>query len=153
VLYAPDGQKAWELFQENKNRMAITDWIMPEMDGPTFCGKIRDLNLPEYIYIILLTAKGDKDCSDGTERVQKIVHEMRYFAHQGQQAYENEVVGTLIEPVLQEFQSEIKDKIQLTTALPEGLAVPCNPPHMEEGLPAIDAQRRGSNARGWHAQH
>jgi two-component system, NtrC family, sensor kinase len=73
-----------------------------------------------------------KDCSDGTERVQKIVHEMRYFAHQGQQLYENIALGALIEPVLQGFRAQIKDKIQLTTTLGEGLAVPCNPPHMEE---------------------
>jgi CheY-like chemotaxis protein len=36
VLFAADGQKAWELFQKNKNRLVIFDWMMPEMDGPTF---------------------------------------------------------------------------------------------------------------------
>ncbi|MBW2250652.1 MAG: response regulator [Deltaproteobacteria bacterium] len=37
--------------------MVITDWMMPEMDGLKLCRKIRQVDLPRYVYIILLTAK------------------------------------------------------------------------------------------------
>ncbi|MBW1821654.1 MAG: response regulator, partial [Deltaproteobacteria bacterium] len=34
-----------------------TDWMMPEMDGLKLCRKIRQSNLPRYVYIIVLTAR------------------------------------------------------------------------------------------------
>ena len=43
--------------QSSTYRIILTDWMMPEMDGPTLCRKIRQLELPYYVYIILLTAK------------------------------------------------------------------------------------------------
>ncbi|HBN27000.1 MAG TPA: response regulator, partial [Desulfobacteraceae bacterium] len=33
IVLAENGLKAWELFQEQKFRMVISDWMMPEMDG------------------------------------------------------------------------------------------------------------------------
>ena len=41
---------------------------MPEMDGPTLCHHIRQLKLPHYVYVILLTAKDSKkDAVTGLE--------------------------------------------------------------------------------------
>ena len=56
VVEAENGQAAWELFQREPFPLVITDWIMPEMDGPTLIGKIRAANLPAYTYIVILTA-------------------------------------------------------------------------------------------------
>ncbi len=56
VVEAENGQAAWELFQRDPFPLVITDWIMPEMDGPTLIGKIRAANLPAYTYIVILTA-------------------------------------------------------------------------------------------------
>jgi DNA-binding response OmpR family regulator len=61
ALVAEDGLKAWELFQKNKIRMVITDWMMPGMDGLELCQKIRSSDLPDYIYIIIITAKDKKE--------------------------------------------------------------------------------------------
>lgn len=61
VLAAENGIKAWELFQENNVNMVITDWIMPEMDGVTLCKKIRSLANESYTYVIILTAKDQKE--------------------------------------------------------------------------------------------
>jgi response regulator RpfG family c-di-GMP phosphodiesterase len=57
VVLAENGKKAWELFQEQRFRMIISDWMMPEMDGITLCNKIRAEKLSRYVYIILQTTR------------------------------------------------------------------------------------------------
>lgn len=58
VVMVADGQQAWQLLQQNDApRLAILDWMMPEMDGMTICGEVRRLNLQPYIYLILLTSR------------------------------------------------------------------------------------------------
>jgi PAS domain S-box-containing protein len=61
VLAAENGIKAWELFQQNDIEMVITDWIMPGMDGLALCDKIRSLANESYTYVIILTAKDQKE--------------------------------------------------------------------------------------------
>ena len=58
VVMVADGQKAWQILQqENAPRLALLDWMMPEMDGMSICREARRLNLQPYIYLILLTAR------------------------------------------------------------------------------------------------
>jgi two-component system NtrC family sensor kinase len=59
-ILADDGRQAWDLFLQKKPRVVITDWMMPGMDGPTLCAKIRESNASHYVYTILLSARGDK---------------------------------------------------------------------------------------------
>ncbi len=60
VQVARDGQAAWELLkQEDAPRLAILDWIMPGLEGPEVCRRVRSLARPMPTYIILLTAKGN----------------------------------------------------------------------------------------------
>jgi len=61
VLSAEDGEKAWEIFQQEDIRIVITDWIMPEMNGIDLCRKIRETDLPHYVYIIFVTAKDQRE--------------------------------------------------------------------------------------------
>ena len=61
VLVAENGIKAWELFQGNNVNMVITDWSMPGMDGVTLCKKIRSSASKSYTYVIILTAKDQKE--------------------------------------------------------------------------------------------
>jgi len=42
-------------------RLAVLDWMMPEMDGLEVCRAVRKLEREAYIYIILLTAKEQQD--------------------------------------------------------------------------------------------
>lgn len=61
VTHKIKGTDALEAIASSAFRIILTDWIMPEMDGPTLCRYIRELDIPYYIYIILLTAKDSKE--------------------------------------------------------------------------------------------
>ena len=59
ILEAEDGEKAVEVFEENKNKikLILLDVMMPKLDGWSVLRKIRqDSNLP----VIMLTARGEE---------------------------------------------------------------------------------------------
>ncbi len=60
VVPAGDGAEAWQLLSENEISLIVSDWLMPKVSGTELCRKIRSAIFPRYIYVILLTAKGDK---------------------------------------------------------------------------------------------
>lgn len=61
VLQAPGGPEAWELFQRERVRLVITDWMMPDLDGLELCRRIRaDVRHARYTYLIVLTALAGK---------------------------------------------------------------------------------------------
>ena len=63
-----NGVQAVAAFQEQFFPILVTDWIMPEMDGPELCRTIREADLPGYVYILLLTARdATKDIVTGLE--------------------------------------------------------------------------------------
>jgi sigma-B regulation protein RsbU (phosphoserine phosphatase) len=58
VVVTHDGRSAWEGLQgEEAPKLAILDWMMPEMDGLEVCRRVRELDAAEPTYLILLTAK------------------------------------------------------------------------------------------------
>lgn len=64
VRAACDGAQAWgELQGVDPPRIAILDWMMPEMDGVEICRRLRQEGdgRPHYTYILLLTARGAKE--------------------------------------------------------------------------------------------
>jgi diguanylate cyclase (GGDEF)-like protein len=61
VAVAGNGREALERLQDDFRPLVITDWVMPEMDGLSFCRALRDRDLPGYVYVILLTAKDALD--------------------------------------------------------------------------------------------
>ena len=62
VRVAKNGLEAWEILRsEDVPTIAILDWMMPEMEGTEVSGRVRQLNLKHYVYIILLTAKSDSE--------------------------------------------------------------------------------------------
>ena len=69
VVTARDGAEAWDVLQAaDAPQLAILDWMMPNLDGPDVCRKVR--NHPEipYVYILLLTGRTlEKDCIEGLE--------------------------------------------------------------------------------------
>ncbi|MGV3484676.1 MAG: sensor histidine kinase [Planctomycetaceae bacterium] len=61
TLEAKDGEEAWQLFQTHAVSLVLTDWIMPVVDGLELIRRIRASKHPGYCYLILLTAKSDKE--------------------------------------------------------------------------------------------
>jgi diguanylate cyclase (GGDEF)-like protein len=60
VITAADGLEAWEILQQgNAPDLLILDWMMPGIDGPELCRRIRERQDPIYPYILLVTGKDD----------------------------------------------------------------------------------------------
>ena len=59
TLIAQDGVEAWEIWNDERTRMVITDWVMPGMDGLELCRKIRRFEGSQYTYIIMVTSKSN----------------------------------------------------------------------------------------------
>lgn len=58
ILMAHNGNEAWDILEKNdRPNLAVLDWIMPGMDGVEICKRLRKLSLPNYVYVILLTAR------------------------------------------------------------------------------------------------
>jgi phosphoserine phosphatase RsbU/P len=61
VISCSDGAEAWaELQKPDHPRLAILDWMMPEIDGTELCRRIRGLDEESYVYVILLTAREER---------------------------------------------------------------------------------------------
>ena len=59
-----DGLEAWEAYSGDPDvDVVISDWMMPGLDGPALCEKVRGFtgNRSGYPFFIFLTALGDKD--------------------------------------------------------------------------------------------
>ena len=61
VIVAPDGEEAWRIVQEGNSPLLISDWMMPRVDGPELCRRIRGAPGERYTYIILLTSLDRRD--------------------------------------------------------------------------------------------
>jgi two-component system, cell cycle response regulator len=61
VVLAEDGPQALKsLLSAGAPRLALLDWMMPGLDGPSVCLEVRSRHERPYSYIILLTSKGSK---------------------------------------------------------------------------------------------
>ena len=58
VTTAADGQAAWEIIQQARPQVVITDLQMPKMDGLGLVQKMRSDPVFQSVPVILLTAKG-----------------------------------------------------------------------------------------------
>lgn len=62
VVSAADGNTAASLLKAGDGpRLALLDWMMPGMDGPTVCREVRQQREQPYVYMVLLTSKESKD--------------------------------------------------------------------------------------------
>jgi sigma-B regulation protein RsbU (phosphoserine phosphatase) len=60
VMSAADGETGWNMIQEERPDIVLTDWLMPGLDGYELCRRIRSSDFSQYIYIVLLTGKNEK---------------------------------------------------------------------------------------------
>ena len=69
VVACTDGEEAWNILSHEDNpKLAILDWMMPGLEGVEVCRKVRELDRPLQIYLLLLTVKGsEEDIVSGLE--------------------------------------------------------------------------------------
>jgi diguanylate cyclase (GGDEF)-like protein len=67
VVLAPDGRAAsQQLMSSDGPKLALVDWMMPELDGPGVCREVRRRPDGSYVYIVLLTSKqSNEDIVEG----------------------------------------------------------------------------------------
>jgi len=61
LLFAKSGQEALDLFRQHAPSIVITDWMLPDFSGLELCERIRAEAQRGYTYIIVLSAKSEKD--------------------------------------------------------------------------------------------
>src|SRR5882724_4164161 len=61
LLFAKSGAEALEMFRRHAPSIVVTDWMMPDFSGLELCQKIRAEDQREYTYVIVLSAKSEKD--------------------------------------------------------------------------------------------
>lgn len=68
VATAANGREGLKHFEDQFYPIVLTDWMMPEIDGPQLCRMIREKQTEHYVFIILITARGSKtDIVSGLE--------------------------------------------------------------------------------------
>jgi phosphoserine phosphatase RsbU/P len=60
ILDAEDGIQALQIIKEKNVGIVISDWEMPNMNGPELCRAIRETT-PHYVYFILVTSRGTSE--------------------------------------------------------------------------------------------
>jgi diguanylate cyclase (GGDEF)-like protein len=58
---AVDGIDAWSKFETEPPDVLITDWMMPGLDGPELCRRVRDRTDGGYTYVVLATSLGEHE--------------------------------------------------------------------------------------------
>lgn len=62
VISAVDGEEAWRrICDDPEIAMLVTDWVMPRLSGPELCRRVRALERPRYLPILLLTSRAEQD--------------------------------------------------------------------------------------------
>jgi two-component system cell cycle response regulator len=61
LLFAQSGREALDLFRRHAPSIVVTDWMMPDFSGLELCERIRGDAQREYTYVIMLSAKAEKD--------------------------------------------------------------------------------------------
>jgi diguanylate cyclase (GGDEF)-like protein len=58
VLEAADGDAAWRIIRDQPVHVVVSDWVVPGLDGPELCRRIRRRAGCAYAYFILATGRG-----------------------------------------------------------------------------------------------
>ena len=69
ALVAENGAEAWTLLEANPDiALGIFDWMMPELEGPELCRRIRAHTTHDHMYLLLLTNRDSSaDLVDGLD--------------------------------------------------------------------------------------
>ena len=62
LIFAKTGREAIELFRDHKPLLVLMNWTLPDTTGEELCRYIRSMSEDAHTYIIVLTARTDKNC-------------------------------------------------------------------------------------------
>ncbi|MEM8884827.1 MAG: diguanylate cyclase [Planctomycetota bacterium] len=57
VVVTTNGVEAWDIIEESRPEVLLSDWMMPKMDGYELCRRVKDTPMLQSVYCVLLTAK------------------------------------------------------------------------------------------------
>jgi two-component system chemotaxis response regulator CheY len=60
-IVATDGLEAWQLFERELPDVVISDWMMPGLEGPDLCRRVRSRPDTPYAYFVFLTVLRAKE--------------------------------------------------------------------------------------------
>ena len=136
VLEAGNGREALEVAGREHPDLIIVDWMMPEMDGPTFCETVRRDPTMKSIYILLMTshdqpaqiaeglARGADDFLSKAASKQEITARVLAGLRTGRLVRELETTGAQLESsllLLQTKQTEMEADLQSAAAFVHSL--------------------------------
>lgn len=56
-----DGHAAWASLEHSTDpTLVIVDWMMPGLDGPEICRRLRVQAREPYVYVVMITGRGDR---------------------------------------------------------------------------------------------
>jgi two-component system, cell cycle response regulator len=61
LIFARTGQQALDLFEHHRPQLVIMDFVLPDLNGVEICRRMRSAFPSSLVYILMLTAKTDKD--------------------------------------------------------------------------------------------
>lgn len=61
VVTAGDGEQGWQVVRQKRVDLVVSDWMMPGLEGPELCRRVRKLARERYVYIILLTSLSGRE--------------------------------------------------------------------------------------------
>jgi sigma-B regulation protein RsbU (phosphoserine phosphatase) len=69
VLEADDGRRGLDLIRRERPHLAVVDWLMPKLDGPTLCQLVRQDRELKSVQLILMTSNDQPaQIAEGLER-------------------------------------------------------------------------------------
>ena len=61
VVVAHNGEDAWSMLEKDATiGLAILDWMMPGLDGPEVCRRIRQESTRAHLHVLLITARNSR---------------------------------------------------------------------------------------------
>ena len=143
VLEAGNGREALEVAKRERPDLIIVDWMMPEMDGPTFCETVRRDPTMKSIHILLMTshdqpaqiaeglARGADDFLSKAASKQEISARVLAGLRTGRLVRELETTSSQLESsmlLLQIKQTEMEADLQSAAAFVHSLLPPPGSP-------------------------
>ncbi len=99
VFTAEDGEQGFELAKQVQPAVILVDYVMPKMNGHTFCRRLRQDSAMKDIPLILISSKG--------ESVGKVFEQEFGVLHYFSKPFEPEDLINKLEEVLQDIEVDV----------------------------------------------